>query len=129
MVKKIIGLVFSILLLLNISGCVALLAGAAVGGAGTAVWLSGKLSQDVNGSFDKSLNAAKSALRALKLNVSKETIKEDVSQIISNYTDGRTIWIDIHRVSLSISRVEIRVGAAGDKTAARKIMNKILSYL
>lgn len=129
MAKKIMGLVFSIFLLLNISGCIALLAGAAAGGIGAATWLSGKLSQEVNGSFDKSLDAVKSALKSLKLNIEKETIKEDVAQVMSNYTDGRSIWIDIHRVSLSTSRVEIRVGAAGDKEAARKILNKIISYL
>ncbi len=105
------------------------MAGAAAGGIGAATWLSGKLSQEVNGSFDKSLNAAKSALKSLKLNIVKETIKDDVSQVMSNYTGGRTIWIDIHRISLSTSRVEIRVGVAGDKEAARKIMNKIMSYL
>ncbi len=129
MVKKIMGVILSILLLLNISGCIALLAGAAAGGLGAATWLSGKLSQEVNGSFDDSLNAAKSALKSFNLNIVKETKKEDVAQVMSNYTDGRTIWIDIHRVSLLVSRVEIRVGATGDKDAARKIMNKILSYL
>ncbi len=129
MVKKIMGLVFSIFLLLNISGCIALLAGAAVGGIGTATWLSGKLSQEVNGSFDRALSAAKSALRSLKLNVTKETIKDNVAQIMSNNTDGRTVWIDIHRVSASTTRVEIRVGLAGDQEVARKIMNKIISYL
>ena len=129
MAKKIMGLFLSVFLLLNISGCIALLAGAAAGGIGAATWLSGKLSQEVNGSFEESLNAAKSALKALKLNIVKETVKDDVAQLMSNYTDGRAIWIDIHRVSLLVSRIEIRVGAAGDKDAARKIMNKILSYL
>lgn len=123
------GLVFSIFLLLNISGCIALLAGAAVGGIGTATWLSGKLSQEVNGSFDRALNAAKSALRSLTLNVTKETVKDNAAQVMSNYIDGRTVWIDIHRVSVLTTRVEIRVGAAGDQEAERKIMNKIISYL
>ena len=129
MAKKIMGLFLSVFLLLNISGCIALLAGAAAGGIGAATWLSGKLSQEVNGSFEESLNAAKSALKALELNIVKETVKDDVAQLMSNYTDGRAIWIDIHRVSSLVSRIEIRVGAAGDKDAARKIMNKILSYL
>lgn len=129
MAKRIIGVIFSIFLLLNIAGCIALLAGAAVGGVGATTWLSGKLIQEVNAPFDRALNAAKSALKSLQLNIVKETIKTDVAQVMSNYTDGRTIWVDIHRVSLLISRVEIRVGAAGDKAAARKIMNKIVNYL
>lgn len=129
MLKKIAGLIFAAFLLTNVYGCIALLAGAAVGGVGTASWLSGKLSQDVNGPFEKTLKAAKSALKSLDLNVTKETIKDSVAQVMSNYTDGRTIWIDIHRVSKSITRVEIRVGAAGDQEAARKILDRIISYL
>lgn len=129
MAKKIMALLFLVCLSVNIYGCAAVLAGAAAGGIGTATWLSGKLSQEVNGSFDKSLSAAKSALQALNLNIAKETVKEDAAQIMSNYTDGRTIWIDIHRVALLNSRIEIRVGVTGDKEEARKIMNKILSYL
>lgn len=129
MAKKIMALLFLVCLLVNIYGCASVLVGAAAGGIGTATWLSGKLSQEVNGSFDKSLNAAKSALKSLNLNIAKETVKEDVAQIMSNYTDGRTIWIDIHRISLSTTRIEIRVGAAGDQEAARKIMNIIISYL
>ena len=128
MFKKTIVLVISVLWLMNMCGCVALLAGAA-GGAGTAAWLSGKLSQEVNASFDKTLKAAKSALRSFKLKVTKETIEEKVAQVMSNYTDGRTIWIDIHRVSESTSRVEVRVGATGDKDIARKILDRIIRYL
>jgi hypothetical protein len=119
--------VLSVLLLLNIYGCI-LLAGAA-GGAGTAGWLSGKLVEEVNYPLDRSLNAAKRALSAMKFRVEKETVKEEVAQLISSYTDRRTIWIDIHRVSDSASRLEVRVGAVSDKEAARKILNKILAYL
>jgi len=128
MAKKLSTLVFAVFLLTNIYGCIALLAGAA-GGVGTANWLSGKLSQEVNGSFEKSVKAAKSALNSLKLEVTKETLKDNVAQVMGNYTDGRTIWIDIHRVSEKTSRVEVRVGATGDKEAARKILDKIIRYL
>lgn len=124
MLKGITILVSAALLLVNICGCVALLAGAA-GGAGTAAWLSGKLSQEVNASLDKVVKASKSALKSLKLDVTKEATKDNVAQFVGNYTDGRVFWVDIHRVSDSVSRVEVRVGAAGDKAAARKILDKI----
>lgn len=128
MFRKIIVLAVSVLWLMNMCGCVALLAGAA-GGAGTAAWLSGKLSQEVKASFDGTLKATRSALKSLRLKVTKETIEEKVAQVMSNYTDGRTIWIDIHRVSESTSRVEVRVGATGDKDIARKILDRIVRYL
>ena len=128
MLRKLIGLIFSFILLVNTCGCIAILAGAAAG-TGTAAWLSGKLSQEVNASFEGSLKATKSALRSLRLNVTKETVKEDLAQVMSNYTDGKTIWIDINRVSRVTSRIEVRVGVAGDKEAADKILDRIRRYL
>lgn len=118
----------SMVCLAQLYGCVALLAGAA-GGAGTAAWLSGKLSQEVNVSFDRALEATRSGLESMKLKVTKETVKEDIAQVMSNYSDGRTIWVDVRRLTDSTSRIEVRVGAAGDKQAAQKVLNQIRRYL
>jgi hypothetical protein len=129
MIKKLTGFVVAALFLMNIYGCFAVVAGAA-GGAGTSAWLSGKLSQDVHAPFEKAVKASRSALESMKLEVTKETTKEDVAQIIGKYTDGKTIWIDIHRLTESSSKVEVRVGAVnGDKEASDKILKKIQKYL
>jgi len=128
MIRKICFGVISGFLLMNLYGCVALLAGAA-GGVGTSAWLSNKLVQEVSSPFEKSINAAGSALKNLKLEITKETRKDDVAQIMSNYFDGKTIWIDVHKVTDTTSRIEVRVGMSGDEVAARKIMDKILRYL
>jgi hypothetical protein len=128
MIKKIVLLSISALLLINMYGCVALLAGTA-GGAGTATWLSGKLGQEVGASYEKTILAVKSSLRAFKFELTKETRTEEMAQLMSKYGDGRTIWIDVRKISDNKSRVEVRVGMAGDKEAARKILNKILNYL
>ena len=127
--KKIITVVFSLLLLVNTCGCIAIVAGAAAG-AGTAVWISGKLSQEVNATFEKTLIATKSALKSLNLYINKETVTDQVAQLKSTYTDGKTIIIDVERVSALVSRLEVRVGVpVGDKEAAHIIINKILKYL
>ncbi len=128
MFKKALALLCLVLLLVNVCGCIALLAGAA-GGAGTAAWLSGKLSQEVNVPFERALTAAKSGLKSLGLKITKETVKENSAQVMSNYTDGKTIWVDIHRISPSASKIEVRVGATGDQGAAGKILDKIKRYL
>ncbi|MFH1503983.1 MAG: DUF3568 family protein [Candidatus Omnitrophota bacterium] len=128
MLKKLVIFVILLGFVPCICGCFVFLAGAA-GGAGTAAWLSNKLTQEVNASFDKSVEATKSALKSLRLKIEKETKKDNVAQIMSNYTDGKTIWIDIHNLTLKTSRIEVRVGIAGDEEAARKIMDKILKYL
>lgn len=63
MLKNIAVFIFSGFLLMNICGCLLLAAGA-VGGAGTAVWLSGKLTQQFNTPYERTVKAAESALRS-----------------------------------------------------------------
>jgi alkylated DNA nucleotide flippase Atl1 len=128
MFRGLAALIISGLLLINIYGCVALLAGAA-GGAGTAAWLSGKLSQDVNAPFERTVKAAGTALESFKFHIEKETVKDNVAQLISRYGDGREIWIDVRRITDSSSKIEVRVGATGDKKAAQRILDRINHYL
>ncbi|MEK6714645.1 MAG: DUF3568 family protein [Candidatus Omnitrophota bacterium] len=127
--NRILVLILISFLLMNVCGCVAILAGTA-GGVGTAAWLSGKLTQDVNAPFEHVIKAAKSALESLKLTVEKETVEKNSGQIISKYSDGKNIWIDIHRLTPTRSRIEIRVGVVSpDKEAADKILKAIIKYL
>lgn len=126
--KRILAVFIGLVLMVNIYGCIALLAGTA-GGAGTAVWLSGKLTQQVNAPYERSISAAKSAMNSLKLEITKETKSDDITQINGKYTDGREIWIDVRPVTEASSRIDVRVGAAGDKAAANKILKRIVSYL
>ena len=128
MLRSIFTRVIILISLMPFYGCALLVAGAA-GRAGTAVWLSNKLVQGVNASFDKSVNATKSAFKSLKMEVTKETTTDEVVQLISQYHDGRKVWVDIHKVSLTTSRIEVRVGLVGDEKAAREVLDKILKFL
>ena len=112
----------------SLSGCW-FLVGSAAGGAGTVFWLSGKLSSEMSSPYDRVIEATKRALSSLDMRLEKETYKEDVSQIMSKYADGKTVWIDIRPVTASTTKVEVRVGAAGDKAASSKIMERIKRYL
>lgn len=128
MLRKILSLILLMLFLVNIYGCAVLIAGAA-GGAGTTTWLSGKLTQQVNASSERSLKAVRSALKSFDFDITKETVTEDIIQVKSNYKDGKTIWIDIRPTSRSTSQIDVRVGAVSDKDAAQKILDRILRYL
>lgn len=128
MARRVLVVIALLVMVVSTSGCFYLFAGAA-GGAGTAVWLSGKLSETVNVSFDRTVQAAKSALKSFAFEIEKETQKYEVAQLISKYKDGRQIWIDVHRVSDSSSKIEIRVGAMGDKAASGEILKRIKQYL
>ena len=133
MFKKIAASIFSVLLLVNICGCVALIAGGAAGGVGTAVWLSGKLIQYVNNPLEQTTKAAKDYLQSRNLAmVSKETISagHSVVQIRSKETSGEKIRIDIHKITETRSRIEIRVGTlVSNKEAADIILKEITGRL
>ena len=128
MIKKMGFLVLLVMMAVNVSGCVALLAGAA-GGAGTGYWISGKLTHEVVANIEEGFAAANSDLKSFGFTVTKEVKKDTVAQVVSEYTDGKTIWIDVHRISDDRSRLAVRVGAVSDEEAARKILDKILRYL
>lgn len=126
--RKVILFVPVLLICLGLSGCVAMLA-AAAGGAGTAVWLSGKLVQEVNAPLGATLQAVKKGLDSCEMKINKETVKVNVAQVISHYSDGSMVWIDIHRVSADISRISIRVGALGNKESERYLLDRILPFI
>lgn len=129
MFKKIGFFIILGLMALNMCGCAVLLAGA-VGGSGTAVWLSGKLSQEFQSSYERTITATKIALQSLKLEITKETREEDISQLKSKYNDGKEIWIDIHKVTENSTKVEVRVGAVSpNKEAANNILKQIRRHL
>jgi hypothetical protein len=129
MLKKIAVFGVSVFLLLNLCGCFALFAGA-VGGAGTAVWLSGKLTQQFNASYARTVSATESALKSLSLEIVKEEKEANVTAFRSKYTDGKEIWIDVKRITEVSTKVEVRVGAVNpDKEACNKILNRIKESL
>lgn len=129
MFRKLTAIAIVAFFVVSLCGCVAVVAGTA-GGVGTATWLSGKLSKDVNGSYEETVKATESALKSMRLNITKKTAEEKITQIMSKYTDGKTIWIDIRPITESSSKVDVRVGAVnGDKNAADKILKRIERYL
>jgi hypothetical protein len=129
LLKKTVILIFSGILMLNLCGCFAIFAGVA-GGAGTAVWLSGKLTQEFHASYQATINATEGALLSFHLKVIKETHDQNVTQIKSFYSDGSEMWIDIHQVTENSTKVEVRVGGViSNKEAASMVLKKIQGFL
>ena len=130
MAKRLIVFVVSGFLLLNLYGCFALIAGSAAGGAGTAVWLTDKLTQQFNAPYDFTIKAAENALKSLRLELTKEARTAKITQLRSKYTDGKEIWIDIRKTTENSTKVEVRVGVVkSNKEAASKILKRIQDYL
>lgn len=128
MLKNIVGGIFVVFLALNVTGC-ALLVGATAGGAGTAFWLSGKLSDTVSAPYKTTIERAKTAYRSLKIEIEQETYRDDVTQLIGKHPDGRQVWVDVRPLTENTSKVEIRVGMKGDRSESARILARIKSYI
>ena len=120
----------------NLNGCVFLLIPAAIGiaggigiGIGTAKWLSDKLVEQVPHPYAKAVQGARDGLKDMKIDIIKEVGTESLTQISCKYSDGRTVWINVAKVSVSVSRIEVRVGVWGGQKEASKILDGILARL
>jgi hypothetical protein len=109
----------------NFSGCIFLAAGAA--GAGTAKWLSDKVTQSVNVPVDKVTKATHAALTDMKDNIFKETNAPDVTQILAKDTNGEQIWVDLRPVDKNNTTISVRVGYLNGEKDAKKILDLIVS--
>lgn len=121
---------------MNFSGCMFLLIPAAIGiaggvgiGIGTAKWLSDKLVEQVPYPFDKTLKAVQDGLKQLQIGIIKETDTDKLSQISGKYTDGRTVWVNVEKVSDKVSKIEVRVGVWGGQKEARGVLDGIMGQL
>lgn len=123
MAKRIALFVVSVFLLTNLYGCVALLAGAAAGG-GTALWLSGKLTDEVSASFSRTISATEKAMGSLCSGKLNKVSRDNVVQFRGEDSSGRNINVDVFRVSDKTTKLEIRV-SVDEKDAAQRVLDEI----
>ena len=109
----------------NFSGCIFLAAGA--GGAGTAKWLSDKVTQEVNSPIDKVTKSTKAALEDMKAVVYKETNAPGVTQILAKDPAGKQVWVDLRPVDANNTKIDVRVGYLNGESDARKILESIVN--
>lgn len=122
------GVVLCLLLSLFCSGCVALAVGAA-GGAAGAVYVMGKLKDELNHPLPVVHEAAVAAMNDLELKLSEDRADKLSAHMESEFSDGAHVWIDLESVPESRCRITIRVGLTGDEVRARKIHETIKQHL
>ncbi len=127
-VSKWLCLILFFLCLPALNGCVLFL-GAAAGGAGTAYWFANKISDEVNASYEHTIEATRGAFTSLRLVVEKESRTDEVTQFISTYTDGSKVWVDVRPMGETKTKIDVRVGVKGDEAASTQILNRIKSRL
>ncbi len=117
-----------ILSVLLTTGCVALVAGAGAGAAGT-VYVMGKLQERLEATVPEVQKAALAGLKDLKLPIQKNEGDKLSATIESETADDKTIWIQIKFISDSLSEVTIRVGLTGDEVRSRELLQAIKQHL
>lgn len=117
-----------IALALLCSGCLALAVGAA-GGAAGAVYVMGKLQDELNHPVSTVHAAALAGIKDLDLPVLQDKEDKLSAKLESEFADGKHVWIDLDTVADSRTRITIRVGVVGDEGRSRKLLNAIKKHL
>ena len=113
---------------LTCSGCFALAVGAA-GGAAGAVYMLGKLTDEVPHDVSVVHAAASDALNDLGLKPSEDRADKLTARIKSEFADGTNVWIDMQSIGDDRTKLTVRVGVTGDEVRARKIHEAIKRHL
>ncbi len=121
-------LIFGLALSLGCAGCVPLMVGAA-GGAAGAVYVLGKLQEEVKDPVPTAHQAAVLGLKDLDLPIKKDKVDKLTGRLESEFADGSHVWIDLDTLSESRTRITIRVGVMGDEVRSRRILNAITNHL
>lgn len=114
--------------ILSCSGCLAVAVGAAGGVAG-AVYVMGKLKDELNQPVPVVHEATVAAMKDLQLRLSEDKADKLSAHMESEFSDGARIWIDLESISDARTQVTIRVGYTGDEARSRKIYDTIKQHL
>jgi hypothetical protein len=120
MFKKISLLVISTIIAISFSGCVFVAA---------SMRESHKAKQNFDLPYTTALEMTKKALISLDLEFEEAIIKPDIAVVKGKYTNKRTMYIEIFRISYNESEISVRVGtSAAGKIDAQKILETIREH-
>ncbi len=120
--------VLAVLFAIYGAGCVAFVAGGAIGG-GAAVYVKGQMDETFNKPVHKVHNATLAALRELNMPLFEDTHDNTSAKIKSKVVSGEDVWIEISALSNTDSKVTVRVGIMGDEGKSSAILNTIQKHL
>lgn len=130
-VRKRVGLVVVLALVLAQSGCLALTATAVGGGAVGVAWLAGKTTRVVDGSLEESAMAVESALHDLGLPIADSRGGPAQAAIDSRLSNGDPVMIELNLEAKPFpsdaprTRIGIRVATFGDEQSTKRIFEQI----
>jgi hypothetical protein len=115
------------LLAASLTGCVAVVAGAA--GAGTVAWVRGELEARLDASYEKAATAANLAIKQLQFAKISEKKDALTAILIARTAEDRKVEIKVLKVGDQSAKVQIRVGVFGDEALSLTILDKIRTNL
>jgi len=119
-----ISVVLAAVLPILCSGCLALAVGA-TGGAAGAVYIMGKLQEELSQPVPTVHKAATVGIKDLELPLLEDKGDKLTAHLESEFADGKHVWIDLDSVADSRTQITIRVGVLGDEVRSRKILAAI----
>jgi len=126
--SRVPSLVLCVVLAFFCSGCFWMAVGA-VGGVAGAVYVKGKLKDEVNNDVTTVHKATVAALAELELKVLEDKSDKVTAHVESEFSDGEHVWIDLESLWDSRTSLTIRVGVTGNEVRARKIFDAIKRHL
>jgi Protein of unknown function (DUF3568). len=126
-VLKLLLASFAASLLASLTGCVAVVAGAA--GAGTVAWVNGRLDATLESDFENVERATNKAI--VDLQFAKISEKKDALEafFVVRTAADKKIEIKVFKIVDKAAKVEIRVGVFGDQPLQLSVLDKIKSNL
>jgi hypothetical protein len=101
----------------------------AAGGVAGAVYVMGKLKDEVNYEVSVVHKATVAALAELGLKLLEDKVDTLSAHVESEFSDGEHVWIDLESLSDSRTSLTIRVSVTGNEARARKIYEAIKRHL
>jgi hypothetical protein len=131
MPKKHICTCIIIALYLFSSGCAAFIVGAGAGTAGI-IWYKGKMEETVEASVPQVHRAIMAGLKDLNIRITEDRADNLTAKVRAVMADGRKLSIDAESISVSSTKLKIRIGLLGeigDKEFSLRIRDAIKKHL
>ncbi len=125
---RVVAMTACAMVVLTCTGCLALAVGAA-GGAASAAYVLGKLTDELNHDVPVVHAAATQAMDDLGLKLSEDRSDKLTAHMKSEFADGTNVWIDMQSIADGRTKLTVRVGVTGDEVRARKIHEAIKRHL
>ncbi|MCA9400184.1 MAG: DUF3568 family protein [Candidatus Omnitrophica bacterium] len=113
---------------LSFSGCVPLMAGAAVG-AGAVAYVQGVLHKNYDEPIKKLHQAVMDALKEGGQFVNEDTLNVQDSKTTGEFFDGQKFTITLNSLTEKATKLSIRVGMFGNKSRSLELLNNIEEHL